>query len=85
MTPDRITCPLPPTYLLRDVTVRIERVRRNGRWQIVGVDGVDNAWPLAFDGFTGSPRFATKAGAVEFLANHDGTEGMRLIARAVRS
>jgi hypothetical protein len=84
MTPERITCPLPPTYLLRDVTVRIERVRRNGRWQIVGVDGVDNAWPLAFDGFTGSPRFATKAGAAEFLANHDGKEGTRLIARAVR-
>lgn len=84
MTTERITCPLPPTYLLRDVTVRIERVRRGGRWQIVGVDGVDNAWPLAFDGYTGSPRFATKAGAQEFLTSHGGEVGVRIIARAAK-
>lgn len=84
MTADRITCPLPPTYLLRDVTVRIERVSRAGRWHIVGVDGVNNAWPLAFEGFTGSVKFATRTGAAEFLAGFGGAEGDKLIARAVR-
>lgn len=83
MTPTtRVTIPLPPTYLLRDVTLRIER--RGWRWVIVGVDGVGNAWPAAFDGYTGVVRFATKAAAAEFLAKHDAAPGDRLIAVAVR-
>lgn len=81
--PARITVPLPPTYLLRDVTLRVER--QGSRWVIFGVDGVGNAWPAVFDGFTGSVKFATKAGATEFLANHDAAPGDRVIARAVAS
>lgn len=81
MTPTRITVPLPRSYLVRDVTLRIER--RGSRWAIVGVDGVGNAWPAVFDGFTGSVKFATKAGATEFLAAHGAAPGDRVIARAV--
>jgi len=77
----RITVPLPPTYLGRDVTLQVERQRpRGGRWLIVGVDGVGNAWPVEFDGFTGSVKFATKAGGIEMLAAHGGQIGDRVFA-----
>lgn len=81
----RITVLLPPSYLARDVTLAVERQRpRGGRWIIVGVDGVGNAWPVAFDGFTGPVKFATKAGAVEMLDAHGVQLGQRLVARGER-
>ena len=79
---ERITCPLPRTYLLRDVRIAVERTRRGGRWSIVGQDGVGNAWPLAFEGYTGAVKFASRVGALEFLAGFGGEIGQRILARA---
>lgn len=84
MTNERIKIPLPPTYMARDVTLQVERTRRGGRWQIVGLDGVGNAWPCEFDGYTGAVKFATRAGALEMLEAHGGAIGQRLVARGAR-
>jgi len=81
----RIIVPLPPSYMARDTTLAVERQRpRGGRWVIVGVDGVGNAWPVEFDGFTGSVKFATEAGAIEMLEAHGGKVGQRIVARGDR-
>lgn len=80
----RIIVPLPPTYMARDVTLQVERVRPGGRWVIVGQDGVGNAWPVEFDGFTGNVRFATRGGALEMLEAHGGKLGDRIVARGDR-
>lgn len=75
---DRLTCHIPPAFLGRNVTVTI--VKDRSRWLAVGADRVGNHFPLTFDGFTGSPRFATKAGCAELLATVGAMPGLTLWA-----
>lgn len=74
-----VTCPLPAAYLGRNVTVTVEKV--GSRWQAGGLDPVSGTlYPLAFPGYTGSPRFATKAACVQFLADHGAARGDKIWA-----
>lgn len=77
----KVTCPLPRGYLGRNVVVTVEKV--GSRWQSGGHDPVSGTlYPLAFPDFTGSPRFASKAACVQFLADHGAAPGDKIWAVA---
>lgn len=77
--PPSARCVLPPRYLGRTVTVVIEKV--GSRWQVGGLDPVASVvYPVTFDGFTGTVRFATRKACVEMLAAYSIVPGDALWA-----